>query len=102
MGVFMADITIMVPGKDSVTITVGETLTIDFIEDCCFCCDPTQVDSFFPQLPLGDHKAGKTWQGVAQITVTIQFHHTPYGQGCNSKHSSVMDSGRTIVVGGGG
>jgi hypothetical protein len=100
MGELMADITILVPGKDSVSITVGETLTIDFIEDCYFCCNPMQVDTFFPQLPLGDHKAGKIWSGVAQVNGTIKFHHTPYGKECDSKHG-VMDTGRTIVVGGG-
>ena|ERR1700733_1117797 len=96
----MADTTILVPGTDSVSINVGDTLTIDFIEDCYFCCDPMQVDTFFPQLPLGDHKAGKIWSAVAQESGTMQFHHTPYGQECSSKHS-VMASGRTIIVGGG-
>jgi hypothetical protein len=90
--------TILVPGNDSVTIRVGDTLVIDFIEDCRFCCDPAQVDTFFPQLPLGDHKAGKTWSGVAQQSGTFQFHHKPYGGDCGAKRG-VMDSGRSIQVG---
>jgi hypothetical protein len=96
----MADTTILVPGQDSVTITVGDTLTIDFIEDCCFCCDPEQVDAFYPQLPLGDHLAGKIWSGVAQQSGTFQFCHTPYGEGCASLES-VTDTGRSIIVGDG-
>src|ERR1700679_3768090 len=97
----MADTTILVPGNDSVSITVGETLTIDFIEDCYFCCDPMQVDTFFPQLPLGDHKAGKTWSGVAQQSGTFQFHHAPYGKEGGQPHR-YMDTGRTITGGDGG
>jgi hypothetical protein len=91
----------MVPGQDSVTINVGDTLVIDFIEDCYFCCDPTQVDFFYPQLPLGDHKAGKTWTGIAQQKATIKFGHVPYGKECNSKEAP-MGTGRSISVGGGG
>jgi hypothetical protein len=97
----MASTTILVPGKDSVTLSVGDMLVIDFIEDCYFCCDPTQVDSFFPQLPLGDHKAGKTWSGVAQVSGTMQFHHAPYGDGCTGKHGA-GSAGRSITVGDGG
>jgi hypothetical protein len=99
----MADTTVLVPGSDSVTIDVGDTLTIDFIEDCCFCCDPMQVDLFLPQLPLGDHVAGKTWSGVAQESGTIQFGHKPYGGECNPRAVSIpMDGGRAITVGNGG
>jgi hypothetical protein len=96
----MADTTILVPGQDSVSITVADTLTIDFVEDCYFCCDPEEVDAFFPQLPLGDHFAGKTWSGVAQQSGTFQFHHKPYGGQCNPV-SAPADTGRTIIVGGG-
>jgi hypothetical protein len=94
----MADTTILVPGTDSVSINVGDTLTIDFIEDCCFCCDPMQVDTFFPQLPLGDHKAGKIWSAVAQESGTMQFHHQPYGKTCDTKRG-VTSNPRTISVG---
>ena len=97
----MADITIKVPGTDSVTITVGDTLTIDFVQDCCFCCNPEQVDSFLPQLPLGDHMAKDIWSGVAQQTGTFQFHHVSYGRQCGAS-TGPMTSGRTIVVGDGG
>jgi len=98
----MADITILVPGQDSVTITVGNTLTIDFIEDCRFCCDPEQVDAFYPQLPLGDHLAGKIWSGIAQQSGTFQFGHKPYGEQCGPSSVVTDDGGRTIVVSGGG
>ena len=96
----MADTTILVPGQDSVTINVADTLTIDFVQACCFCCNPEQVDSFYPQLPLGDHIAGKTWSGVAQESGTFQFHHVPYGEQCVMS-TGPMSSGRSITVGGG-
>jgi hypothetical protein len=97
----MAETTILVPGQDDVTITVADTLIIDFVEDCRFCCDPEQVDAFYPQLPLGDHMGGKTWSGVAQQSGTFKFGHKPYGEQC-SMPSAPQSTGRTIVVGGGG
>jgi hypothetical protein len=97
----MTDTTIQVPGADSVTINVGDTLTIDFIEACSFCCDTVEVDYFFPQLPLGSHQAGHVWSGVAQQTSTIKFHHKPYGETCGQAVAP-MDAGRAITVGDGG
>jgi hypothetical protein len=98
---YMSDTTILVPGSDSVTIDVGDTLSIEFIEDCYFCCDPMQVDCFIPQLPLGDHVAGKIWTGVAQESGTYNFHHKPYGEECGP-HGAPADTGRSILVGNGG
>jgi hypothetical protein len=98
----MSDTTILVPGEDSVTVTIGETLNIEFVEDCCFCCDPEQVDLFIPQLPLGDHMAGKTWAGVAQETATIEIHHKKYGKKCHEVEAVPLNTGRTITVGDGG
>ncbi len=98
----MADTAIEVPGLDSVTINVGDTLTIDFLEDCYFCCDPKQVDCFFPQLPLGDHLTGKTWSGVAQESGTFKFGHKPYGEECKPLEAAPMETGRSITVGDGG
>jgi hypothetical protein len=94
--------TIRVPGTDSITIVVGDIVNIDFIEDCCFCCDPEQVDMFFPQLPLGDHKKGTLWSGCARTSGTIKFHHKAYGGECTARNSAPADAGRTITVGGGG
>ena len=94
--------TIKVPGTNNLTITVGEIVTIEFIEDCCFCCDPEQVDSFYPQLPLGDHKAGMIWTGVARKTGTIKFHHKPYGGECTARNAAPAEAGRTITIGDGG
>jgi hypothetical protein len=96
----MADTTILVPGQDSVTITVAEILTIDFVEDCRFCCNPERVNLFSPPLPLGDHLTGDTWSGVAQQSGTIRFHHEPYGEHCSP--SAPQGAGRTIIVGSGG
>jgi hypothetical protein len=94
----MAATTILVPGKDSVSINVGDTLTINFTEDCCFCCSADQADNFDPALPIGDHHSGDSWSGVALLTGTIEFHHQPYGQECGSKRG-VTTSPRTISVG---
>jgi hypothetical protein len=97
----MADTTILVPGRDSVSIVVGETLTIDFVESCNFCCNPEEVDAFLPQLPLGDHLFGDTWSGIAQQSGTFQFHHVKYGGHCRPP-AAPADSGRVIIVGDGG
>jgi hypothetical protein len=97
----MATVRVEVPGTDSVTITVGDMLVIEFVENCCFCCNPTQVDFFFPQLPLGDHVAGTIWSGAARQSGTINFGHKPYGGECNARGVSA-DAGRTITVGDGG
>jgi len=94
----MATVTVEVPGADSVTITVGDTLVIEFIENCCFCCDPMQVDFFFPQLPLGDHVAGMVWSGAARQSGTIKFGHKAYGGECGASDVP-MDGGRSIIVG---
>jgi hypothetical protein len=95
--------TVKVPGTNSVTTTVGEMLVIEFVEDCCFCCNPEQVDFFYPQLPLGDHEAGMVWTGVARESGTISFGHKPYGGECMARNMPAPeDPGRTITVGGGG
>jgi hypothetical protein len=96
----MADTTIEVPGTDSVTIAVGDMLTINFVQTCCFCCNPEQVDSFSPQLPLGDHMAKDRWSGKAQESGTFQFGHVSYGAQCGALTGPITSSGRTIIVGG--
>jgi hypothetical protein len=94
----MSDPILQVPMRASVTISVGDTLNIDFTEDCCFCCSVDQADNFDPALPIGDHHSGDSWSGVALVTGTIQFHHQPYGQTCDTKR--VVTTGtRTIAVG---
>jgi hypothetical protein len=94
----MPDPILQVPIRQSATITAGETLTINFTEDCCFCCDADKINNFVPPLPVGDQIAGYSWSGVAQVTGTINFHHTPYGTPCDKKHG-VATAGRTIIVG---
>jgi hypothetical protein len=94
----MSDPILQVPMKTSVTVSVGETLVIDFTEDCCFCCSADQADNFDPALPIGDHLSGDSWSGVALVTGTIQFHHRPYGETCDTKRG-VTTTVRTIVTG---
>jgi len=76
----------------------SQSLVIEFIENCCFCCDPMQVDFFFPQLPLGDHVAGMVWSGAARQSGTIKFGHKAYGGECGASDVP-MDGGRSIIVG---
>ncbi len=94
--------TIKVPGTDSITVVVGDVVNIEFIEDCCFCCEPEQVDFYFPQLPLGDHKAGMIWSGAARQSGTVGFHHKLYGGECHARGAAPMQAPRTITVGDGG
>jgi hypothetical protein len=85
--------------RESVTVSAGETLTINFTEDCCFCCDAEQANNFDPPLPLGNHRSGDTWTGVAAEPGTIQFHHKPYGETCDANPPAVASGVRTIIVG---
>jgi hypothetical protein len=89
---------LQVPMRETAAIALQDTLTIQFTEDCCFCCDISQVDNFKPGLPIGDQKAGYTWVGVAVKAGTINFHHDAYGK--MQGESYVLGGGsRSIQVG---
>lgn len=95
----MPDPILQVPMRESVTVSAGETLTINFTKDCCFCCDPDQANNFVPPLPIGNHRSGDSWSGVAAAAGTIQFHHKPYGETCDTTKPTVASGVRTIIVG---
>jgi hypothetical protein len=95
----MPDQTLQVPMKETATVTVGEELTINFTSQCCFCCDPDQVNFFNPPLPIGDHNVGDSWTGRALQSGTVKFSHKPYGQECG-ENGAPATSGRSIIVGG--
>jgi hypothetical protein len=94
----MSDLVLQVPMRQSITISSGETLTINFTQACCFCCDADKVNNFNPPLPVGDQVAGYSWSGTAQVSGTINFHNVPSGTTCDKKHR-VATGGRTIIVG---
>jgi hypothetical protein len=94
----MADPILQVPMRESVTVTAGESITINFTNKCCFCCDPTKVNNFTPPLPIGDHLSGDTWTGVATVAGTVSFHHLPYGSTCPPV-TPAATGGRSIIVG---
>jgi hypothetical protein len=94
----MSDPILQVPMRESVTVSAGDNLTINFTQDCCFCCDADKVNNFNPALPIGDHRSGDSWSGVALVAGTINFRHVPYGKSCAPAANSAT-GGRSIIVG---
>jgi hypothetical protein len=91
---------LQVPMREAITLAMNDPLTIAFTEDCCFCCDPDQVNNFIPALPMGDQKSGTIWVGVAVKAGTINFSHEAYGTKLSEEHGHGLKSGsRSIQVG---
>lgn len=90
---------LQVPMRETIAITIGNPLTIAFTEDCCFCCEPDQVNNFNPPLPRGDRKSGDNWTGIATKAGTINFHHDTYGTDLSKKHELKGGGSRSIQVG---
>jgi hypothetical protein len=98
----MPDLILQVPMRESVTISVGQTLTIHFTQSCCFCCDEDKINSFKPPLPVGDQDAGDVWSGAALGTGTVNFWFVTSGTPCGAApvtKAGVATGGRTIIVG---
>lgn len=96
----MASYTIDVPGSGNVSLNVGDSLTIDFKENCKFCVSSNNAGNFSPALPTGQvYSNGGSWTGTAQTAGTVSFSHVAKDGTCGS--AKITDTGsRTITVGG--
>jgi hypothetical protein len=94
----MAEITINFPMEESVSISVGDKLTINFTEDCHPCWDPQDAGLFDHPLPHHDHHKGYQWTGTAIKSGTLDCDSVPCGEKCDKKVGG-QDGGHSIKVG---
>jgi hypothetical protein len=95
----MAEITINFPmEEESVSINVGDKLTINFTEDCHPCWAPEDAGLFDHPLPHHDHQKGYQWTGTAIKSGTLDCSYVPCGEKCDKKVGG-QDGGHSIKVG---
>jgi hypothetical protein len=94
----MTEITINFPMEESVSINVGDKLTINFTEDCHPCWDPEDAGLFDHPLPHHDHHKGYQWTGTAIKSGTLACSYVPCGEKCEKK-SDFQGGGHTISIG---
>jgi hypothetical protein len=94
----MTEITVNFPMEESVAITLGDKLTINFTEDCRPCWAPEDAGLFDHPLPHRDHHMGYQWTGIAIKSGTLACSYVAYGEKCEKK-IGLQDGGHTIKVG---
>lgn len=99
----MAAYSINIPAPDdNISMEVGDTLTITFVEARRFCSPATASTYFSPALPNGPQAKDYVWTGTAQEAgsgQTINHHAVGKDVECDSK---VKRSGaRSIQIGSG-
>jgi hypothetical protein len=94
----MTEITVNFPLEGSVSINVGDKLTINFTEDCHPCWAPEDAGLFDRPLPDHDHHTGYQWTGIAIKSGTLACSYVSYGEKCEKK-SGLQAGGHTISVG---
>jgi hypothetical protein len=98
----MATYDIDVPGDDDVTLNVGDTLNISFVQDCRFCSPESASTYFDPALPNGDHNKDTSWSGVAQSAGDDQsVNHHSVGKAVDCASRVKRSPTRTIQIGDG-
>ena len=94
----MSDVTVDFPMNESITLEVGEKLTLKFTEECHPCWDPEDQGLFDHRLPHHDHKKGYEWTGTAIKNGTIECSYVSHGEHCGEKNGATS-SVRSIKVG---
>lgn len=96
----MSDIVIDFPLDESISVMVGEKLTLKYTEDCRACWDPDDEGLFNHPLPHEEHKKGYEWTGTAVKNGSIDCSYVAHGEKCEKKDGATS-SVRTITVGDG-